>query len=311
MLERWTILSWVNAMSSPSEWPLPKTGVRFVVPDAVLAQCRAHALCQSVYPLAMGFYPTAYAHEISRPVHDDHLIIYCVDGWGSVRMGESVATTGAKRVGPGDLILLPAGCAHAYQADMDNPWSIFWLHFQGNLAQLYLDNMSDAGEAGCWNIGVAPSLVAEFEQLLSCRVMAWSTQVAVNVCCRVQSLLSHFSLQVLRADQKYSEALDVNAVHGLMLSRVEGQIDLEALAAHFHYSRFYFTKIYKQLTGTTPIKQFIQYKMEHACYLLDSTSLPVSQVANRLGYEDAYYFSRLFKKTVGVSPRVYRSKGRV
>ena len=48
-------------------------------------------------------------------------------------------------------------------------------------------------------------------------------------------------------------------------------------------------------------------KMEHACSLLDSTDLSVGAIASRLGYEDPLYFSRLFSRTVGISPRSYRA----
>lgn len=295
-------------MSSPSEWPLPRTGVRFVVPEEVCEHCRQHVLCQAAYPLAMGYYPRAHAHQIARPEHDDHLVIYTLEGEGELRLFPSERLPLTLRAGPGSLIVLPAGRAHAYRADGELPWSLFWVHFQGCLASSLIQNLGEAAESGLMNIGLVPALVAEFEQLLSCRSMLWSEQVRINVCCRLHSLLSNFAVQVQRADQKFSGVLDINAVHGLMLSRVEGSLELDELAAHFHYSRFYFAKIYKQLTGTTPIRQFIQYKMEHASYLLDSTGLPINHVAMRLGYDDAYYFSRLFKKFVGVSPREYRNR---
>jgi AraC-like DNA-binding protein len=71
-------------------------------------------------------------------------------------------------------------------------------------------------------------------------------------------------------------------------------------------SRFHFIKKYKALTGTTPINHFIHLKIERACHLLDVTSKGVNEVAWALGYEDAYYFSRIFKKTMGISPSQYR-----
>ena len=51
-------------------------------------------------------------------------------------------------------------------------------------------------------------------------------------------------------------------------------------------------------------------KMEHACHLLDSGALSVKSVSSDLGYDDPLYFSRLFKRTVGMSPRSYRKSVR-
>ncbi len=51
-------------------------------------------------------------------------------------------------------------------------------------------------------------------------------------------------------------------------------------------------------------------KIEYACQLLDSSELSVKAIADAVGYDDALYFSRLFRQTMGLSPRAYRSSVR-
>ena len=46
--------------------------------------------------------------------------------------------------------------------------------------------------------------------------------------------------------------------------------------------------------------------MQHACFLLEVSDRPIQDIAQELGYEDAYYFSRVFKRTLGVAPFYYR-----
>jgi AraC-like DNA-binding protein len=46
--------------------------------------------------------------------------------------------------------------------------------------------------------------------------------------------------------------------------------------------------------------------MQHACRLLDTTAEPVKRIAAQVGYDDPHYFSRLFKRVLGVSPQRYR-----
>lgn len=50
--------------------------------------------------------------------------------------------------------------------------------------------------------------------------------------------------------------------------------------------------------------------MERACYLLDISNLSISEVAESLGYEDAFYFSRIFRRLIGISPTQYRASSR-
>ena len=69
-----------------------------------------------------------------------------------------------------------------------------------------------------------------------------------------------------------------------------------------------FDRSFKHVTKVTPMQYIIQLRMTNALNLLDNTSYNIIQVANAVGYDDAYYFSRLFKKNVGVSPTEYRKR---
>ncbi|MFT6028611.1 MAG: AraC family transcriptional regulator of arabinose operon [Oleiphilaceae bacterium] len=58
--------------------------------------------------------------------------------------------------------------------------------------------------------------------------------------------------------------------------------------------------------GSPPLKYFIELKMEHACFLLEQTSLSMAEIAYQVGYDDALYFSRVFRKVLGLAPSTYR-----
>ena len=58
-------------------------------------------------------------------------------------------------------------------------------------------------------------------------------------------------------------------------------------------------------------EEVLRLRMNHACTLLIETNLSVSQVAEALDYEEIKYFSRGFRKVVGMSPSVYRKKNSI
>ena len=66
--------------------------------------------------------------------------------------------------------------------------------------------------------------------------------------------------------------------------------------------------ITKKKTGYAPIDYFIRLKIQKACELLETTDQQVGEMGYSLGYPDIDYFSRLFKKVVGLSPRQYRAE---
>lgn len=85
------------------------------------------------------------------------------------------------------------------------------------------------------------------------------------------------------------------------------RISLDQIAENMYLSPFYISKIFKAEIGESPIHYLIRIRMEKAALLLQSErELPVSEVAQRVGYDDVYHFSKLFKKTYGVSPSQMR-----
>jgi two-component system response regulator YesN len=87
---------------------------------------------------------------------------------------------------------------------------------------------------------------------------------------------------------------------------------LERLAASFGCKPAYLLRLYRKVTGRTPTQDLIRLRVEKAKRLLAGhPQLEIKQVAAAVGYEDALYFSRLFKKETGLNPSAFRdSMGR-
>ena len=86
------------------------------------------------------------------------------------------------------------------------------------------------------------------------------------------------------------------------------EVNLNQIASALHYSPSYLTKIFVQQYNTTPSKYMISLRMQKAQQLLaHNPELSVRQIGETVGYPEQGYFSRIFKKYVGVSPLEYRS----
>ncbi len=87
------------------------------------------------------------------------------------------------------------------------------------------------------------------------------------------------------------------------------RISLDRIAENMYLSPFYISKIFKSETGETPIRHLIDIRLENAMELLeDGWDGSIQEVAARVGYDDAYHFSKLFKKRYGISPSQARKK---
>lgn len=85
------------------------------------------------------------------------------------------------------------------------------------------------------------------------------------------------------------------------------KISLERIAENMYLSTFYISKIFKSETGDTPIHHLINIRLEKAREILEKRpGMNIKEVAAMVGYEDAYHFSKQFKKHYGISPSQVR-----
>jgi transcriptional regulator GlxA family with amidase domain len=91
-----------------------------------------------------------------------------------------------------------------------------------------------------------------------------------------------------------------------MLRHLDEPLQVATLAARASISPSHFFALFKRQIGCAPIDYFIRLRMQHACRLLDETVMSVKEVAATLGYEDPFYFSRIFKSVNRVAPSEYR-----
>ena len=86
---------------------------------------------------------------------------------------------------------------------------------------------------------------------------------------------------------------------------------LGGMAAEFHYSPEYASRLIRQMTGQTFIQLLTTVRLENAEQLLRDTAMPVSDIAAAVGYESSEHFIRTFRRYTGLTPSAYRQKKRV
>jgi AraC family transcriptional regulator of arabinose operon len=294
-----------ESMSKPSQWPLPADGVRLLTPGFVAERLHRHPLTRDCYPTAMGFYPAATGHRMRRDRHDDNLLLFCTEGRGRLMVsGQRL------RIGPGDVALLPQGLAHSYRADRADPWSLYWVHFRGVASGVFVSHVGYREESPVVHCGVTPALVSSFSAMLEVRSTGYGMDAFVHAANQLRQLLTGFALARSAPPSARAGELDIEGIQRLMRARLDQPLTLETLAESAGLSKYHFATRYKALTGYSPMRHFTNLKMEAACRLLDSTDASVKTVAAELGYTDPLYFSRQFRRTVGLSPRAYRSSVR-
>jgi len=307
-------------MTIASDWPLPEEGIRFFVPKIVTDALATTAQTKDLYPLALGYYPCAHGHRMVRAQHHDNLLIVCTQGKGHLHWQNQEFI-----IQSGDLLVLPRNCAHEYFADKEQPWSIYWCHFAGQLTNDYIDNLIQISEPPIIRLGSSNlerntlankalnhsvKIQNSFQELLEVRKTGYNLAHFIHSSNQLKHLLSYISLLLQTKNSNNSEDIAFDTAIAHMHKSLNSHLELEQLAELSGLSKYYFSRRFKQLMGYAPIQYFIHLKMEHACYLLDTKSNSIEEIATELGYDDAFYFSRIFKKVIGLSPKQYRLAAR-
>jgi len=275
-----------------------------VLPEPLCVRARSHPLLRGLSVTDAGYFPAAESHLVERTRGAaTTLLILCLRGVGWVQhAGE------ARNVGAGDLVWLPAGEAHAYGADPENPWTIVWAHFTGD-------------EVGAWRqlLGAAGAVRPHVQHLPDDRM----DEIALD---QVYAALERgFSIRhQVAAAAALRHALstvvhlahtprDARSAHERVVVSIEAlrrdwqrPHSLDELAAAAHVSVAHYSALFRRQTGFAPIDFVIRLRVQHACRLLDTTELSIGEIAERVGYPDPYYFTRCFRRVMGRAPRLYR-----
>ncbi|MNE79958.1 HTH-type transcriptional regulator YesS [compost metagenome] len=91
----------------------------------------------------------------------------------------------------------------------------------------------------------------------------------------------------------------------------QNEISLQDVASHFFVSREYISRKFKQEFGINFSDYLGQYRIDKAKTLMLNQNLKIVQISEMVGFHDVKYFSKVFKKQEGVSPKVYRQSGKI
>ncbi|MCE1155706.1 MAG: AraC family ligand binding domain-containing protein, partial [Bacteroidales bacterium] len=109
-----------------------------ILPAQIIADIKKDAFSNLLYITDIGYYPKAGFHHRSRTREEaeQYILIYCIDGAGWFEMDDVKF-----KVQPNHFFILPKGHAHSYGSSTKNPWSIYWLHFDGEKAGFFSEGL--------------------------------------------------------------------------------------------------------------------------------------------------------------------------
>jgi len=242
--------------------------------------------------------------------HDHLEIAYVMSGSGKYNINNEIYD-----VKEGDLLILNPGVMHESLPNEqgENATTEFFVGFSDIQLQDYPPNFLPTPDGGH-----IMHTSGEFRQKIMRLCTSMEAENLIYKEGRYFMLKSYLMQLILLVIREQSESISPTGSYAFksvkksyvveqMITYFEEhyseKISLDQIAENMYLSPFYLSKIFKSETGDTPIHYLINIRMEKARKLLeDNRESSIQEVAAMVGYDDAYHFSKLFKKRYGVAP---------
>ena len=251
---------------------------------------------RTIYPPQKTDHPALYRTVAEGRVLPEFQMIY-------ITSGEGIYTTafGAFEIKPGSVMFVLPGHKHAYKPMFESGWHEYWVGFKGGYFSRLLGEGFFAPEHVFFQAGLHDSIVSIYTQIID-EVRNQRPLYQFKTCALILSLIAEVLTHERRAEQpNYYEKIVAKAKY-LMESNVYGAINLPAISEQLGISTSRLNEVFKTYTSMTPYQYYIQIKISKAERILEQEDIPVKEASYKMGFDDQYYFSRLFKNKTGVSP---------
>ena len=251
----------------------------------------------------VGSLQATHSHTSTRTDLASFLCFVVLSGKGSLKY-EGVDY----ELGAGDCVFIDCRKAYSHSTS-DNLWSLQWCHFYApSLPAVYEKYKERGGRSVFHPADIKPftDLLMELYNLAAAsdyiRDMRINEKLGVLLTLLMEQSWHPESVAMSR------KRLELSSVKEFLNEHYTEKIALDDLAGRFFINKFYLSKIFRETYGTTINNYLISKRITRAKQLLRFTDMTMDEISAAVGMADANYFSRMFRKVEGISPREYRKQ---
>ncbi|QYY36910.1 AraC family transcriptional regulator [Ruficoccus sp. ZRK36] len=248
---------------------------------------------------------SGWTEDVTDQYSDRFAMIYLLNGSGTYSDSHGHRLT----LRAGDVFFRRPDRRHTTEVDPDSAWHECFVSVRSHWHELFRSmDLIPTGQS-CFTLGPVPYLpemTASFlQRLRSTDTPSENAQVEFDIAALMQWTLSRVR-EDSQADLPRRELL--RTARERIRQRACEHEGLETVLAGTGLSYSRLRGLFRQAYGISPGEYRVQVRIEQACALLEATALSIKEIADRLGYSDAFAFSKQFKQHVGVSPTLFRQR---
>lgn len=282
---------YLNAGTLDKEWGLYLTVVGYAqIPPSL------------VYPPQI--HPSGYFFTWEKGrVLQEFQINYITEGSGTFE-----TLTDTFQVVPGSMLILQPGMWHRYKPDPNTGWNEHYIGFKGDFcSKLFQEGFFSSGKPVLY-VGFQENLLKLFFEII--QLVKDEKTGHQQVCASNTILMLSLILSVIRNQEFAGKTIERTIRKACLYFRenLNTNVNIENLAAELNVGYSYFRQMFRKYTGISPTQYHLSLRIQKAKDLLASTDMSFKEIANELGFESYFYFSRIFRDKTGNSPMEFRKE---
>jgi AraC family transcriptional regulator, arabinose operon regulatory protein len=289
-------------------------------PAALLARYAAEPAISDFIITRSGYFPRCWQNAAWRPkplpLHEA-VVTLCLEGRGWVKDVHHPERPHLSVV-PGEMVVVPPDTPHSYGADAQNPWTQLWFHAAGPRVVQFLTQLGVKGALYKGRVSALGPITDCLHHINQLRrqgcgraVLLEGAALAEVVLARVygESCLQPAVDVVPGSAEQAAERLHKLAcVTAFLQENFRRNLSVAQVAQACHVSDSWLCHAFPRHAGFSPLGYLIHLRLQEACRALATTDRKLQDIGASVGYEDPFYFSRLFKRHLGLSPSEYRQQ---
>lgn len=230
----------------------------------------------------------------------DYQLLYVAAGKAHFFFGGKEETVGA-----GSMVLYcPAEEQKYVYYGADHP-EVFWVHFTGYDVKNILGHYGLTPRRHVYRTGTRSEFRWIFQRMIL-ELQLGKPRFEELLAALLNDLLLFISRQLEQGCQQDTIQDDIMEAVAYFSEHYNRDISISKYAKSHHISTNHFIRSLKQYTGMTPKQYIVSLRMANAQMLLENSGYTIQEIAAFVGYTDALYFGRLFKREIGMMPSQYR-----
>lgn len=276
-----------------------------VTPYNIRAYQSENEITKQLYVTHIGYYPDAkYHYRVREEGANESIFIYCEKGNGWIEYKEEYIA-----LNENSFFIIPAGEKHAYGADSKNPWSIYWLHFNGDNTDMFKSIMGKRIHLEQSDRSRQQDRMQLFHEMYQNLEMGYNPENLEYISfCLMHFMASMKYVTQYREIKKPKENDIIQKSILFMKDNLENKLTLEDIANAVGYSSSHLNALFTQRISFSPIEYYNQLRIQRACSYLQFSELKIKEISFRLNYYDPFHFSKAFHKEMEITPKEYRKR---